>query len=106
MIAVWGGVRIASDSAGSTEVQAFTVLTTIGLLSVVALHVDHRLDVGRWYRSSDITRVRVAVIIVGDLAVVILSLQVWVLAVALVHLTAALFTIGIESGNWGFERSR
>ena len=73
---------------------------------LVVLNVEHRVDVGRWYRSSDITRVRVAVLVVGDLALVILSFQNWIVGGSLAALTGALFTLGIESGNWGFERSR
>lgn len=95
-----------SSSAGSVQSAIFVLSMIAAVVLLVVLNVEHRVDVGRWYRSSDITRVRVAVLVVGDLALVILSFQNWIVGGSLAALTGALFTLGIESGNWGFERSR
>ena len=78
----------------------------VGSLIVGALNIDHRLDVGRWFRGSDTTRMRVAVVTIGDLALMILAFRFWSAGLPLALLTAVAYTHGIADGNIGCERGR
>ena len=101
VVATGTGVRSSANVA--TDGQLFTQLFLASSITAVALLVfllvDYYRATGSKYRGSDLTRMRIAVIAVGDIAVILLAIGFWSAGIGLLVLTFAFFAHGTVSAK-------
>lgn len=66
----------------------------IGTAAIVGLHARYRSVIGSWFGGTQ--RLRIHVLAIGDIAVILLALQIFSAGLALSLMTAAIFTHSID----------
>ena len=79
LISTGTGVRASADVASDGQLfdQLFAASSIAAVAIMVFLLIDYYRATGAKYRGSDLTRARIAVIAVGDIAVILLAIRIW-----------------------------
>ena len=101
LVATGTGVRVSGDNPadGALFSNIFLASSIAAVVLMVVLLVDYYRATGSRYRGSDLTRMRIAVIGVGDVAIILLAIQIWSAGIGLLVLTAAFFAHGTVSAK-------
>lgn len=96
IVATVAGARLqATEGASNPNIETlFWASIGVGTFLLVVLLIDYYRATGSRYRGSPLTKMRVAVVTVGDIAIILLALQFWVTGLGLLLMTFAFFAHG------------